>query len=249
MPDARRVRILARLSAGDADGAGARRLCDVCADVTDMSGAGIMVMSRGLAQGSVCATDPVSELIEDLQFTLGEGPCVDAYRDARPVLEPDLLAPETPRWPAFTPAATEAGVRAVFGFPLRVGPVLLGALNLYRDRSGPLGREEHADALAAADLVGEAVLTMQARAPVGQLARQLEPGAGLRLVVHQASGMVAAQLEVGVDEALLRLRAYAFGRERGLTEVARDVVARRLRFTALDLGDDSDGNDGTDAQR
>jgi hypothetical protein len=237
VPDARRLRILARLSSyGDRAGGdgGARRLCDACADVTSMSGAGIMVLSGDLAPGPVCTTDPVSELIEDLQFTLGEGPCLDAYRDARPVLEPDLLAPATARWPAFSPAACDAGVRAVFGFPLQVSGVRLGALNLYRDRSGPLGPDQHADALAAAELVGEAVLTMQALAPSGHLARQLEAGAGVRLVVHQASGMVAAQLDVGVDEALLRLRAYAFGHERGLTDVARDVVARRLRFAAPD---------------
>ncbi len=82
-----------------------------------------------------------------MQYTLGEGPCVDAYQKDMVVSEPDLADPETVRWLAFTPPALQAGVRAVFGFPLRVGTVRLGALNLYRDRPGPLGAEQHADAL------------------------------------------------------------------------------------------------------
>ncbi|CAN5823408.1 hypothetical protein BH20ACT4_BH20ACT4_14940 [soil metagenome] len=103
-----------------------------------MSGAGIMLMSGDLPQGSVCTTNEVSALIEDLQYTLGEGPCVDAARQHRPVLEPDLADPERAPWIAFTPPAVEAGARAIFGFPLDVGAVRLGALNLYRDRPGSL---------------------------------------------------------------------------------------------------------------
>jgi len=68
---------------------------------------------------------------------------VDAYRQNAVVTEPDLADPVTRRWPAFTPSAVEAGVRAVFGFPMRVGSVRLGALNLYRDVPGPLTGEQH----------------------------------------------------------------------------------------------------------
>src|SRR5207249_7772270 len=73
----------------------------------------------------------------------GEGPCVDACRQDRVVAEPDLADPVTRRWLAFTRPALRAGARAVFGFPLRVGTVRLGALNLYRDRPGPLSGEQH----------------------------------------------------------------------------------------------------------
>ena len=187
-------------------------------------------MSGDVPRGSVCTTNEVSDLIEELQYTLGEGPCVDAYQQDRPVLEPDLAAPSTPRWLAFTPPAVEAGARAIFGFPLQVGAVRLGALNLYRDRPGPLTDEQHADALVMADVAAQAVLVMQAQAPPGKLAAELEAGADFRFVVHQASGMVAVQLGVSVGEALLRLRAYAFGDDRLLTEVAEEVVARTLRF-------------------
>lgn len=197
-----------------------------------MSGAGIMLMAGDVPQGSVCATNDVADLIEQLQYGLGEGPCVDAYRQDRPVLEPDLAEPDTARWVGFTGPAVGAGVRAVFGFPLQVGAVRLGALNLYCDRPGPLTDDQHADALVMADVAAQAILVLQADAPPGKLASELEAGADFHHVVHQASGMVAVQLQISVGQALIRLRAYAFGNDRPLTEVARDVVARRLRFDA-----------------
>jgi hypothetical protein len=195
-----------------------------------MSGAGIMLMSEDVALGSVCTTDEVSELIEDLQFALGEGPCVDAHHDGRPVLEPDLADPERPRWLAFSPRALAANARAVFGFPLQVGAVRLGALNLYRDRPGPLGDDQHADALVMADVAAQFVLATQADAPRDTVSEVLEAGANFHLVEHEASGMISAQLGVTVGEALIRLRAHAFGHDMALTDVARAVVDRRLRF-------------------
>lgn len=218
------------LAAGTTPGLETRRLCQVCADVTGASGAGIMLMAGDLPRGSICTTDDVSALVEHLQFELGEGPCVDACQQNRPVLEPDLAEPATPRWLAFAGPALDAGVRAIFGFPMRVGAVRLGALNLYSDRPGPLSDDQYADALAVADVAAEAVVAMQANAEPGRLAQELEAGGDFQYVVHQASGMVAAQLEISVGQALIRLRAYAFGNDRSLTAVAEDVVGRRLRF-------------------
>jgi hypothetical protein len=226
----RRLRILARLSAGIDNELGTERLCQVCAAVTAVSGAGIMLMSSDVSQGSVCTTDEVSARIEELQYTLGEGPCVDAYHQDRPVLEPDLADPSTPRWVGFASAAVEAGARAVFGFPLQVGTVRLGALSLYCGRPGPLSNEQYADALVMADVAAQAVLVIQAQAPPGALAAELEAGADFQYVVHQASGMVSAQLNTSVGQALIRLRAYAFGNDRELAEVAGNVVSRHLRF-------------------
>jgi len=203
-----------------------------------MSGAGVMLMADEGPRGSLCSTNEMSELIEQLQFSLGEGPCIDAYHQDWPVLEPDLVGPATPRWLAFSAPAIEAGVRAVFGFPLQVGAVRLGALNLCRDRPGPLSDDQHADALVMADITAQAILVLQADAPPDQLAAELGAGADLHYVVHQAPGMVAAQLEVSVREAAVRLRAYAFGHDRPPTEVARDVVDRKLRLDAASGEDD-----------
>ena len=209
-------------------------VCSVAAELTATSGAGIMLIDGGASRGSLCTTDSVSALLEDLQFTLGEGPCIDACSEGRPVTEPDLSAPTTLRWLAFSTPALAAGVHAVFGFPIRVGAVQLGALNLYRSAPGRLTAEQHADALVLADLAAEVILLLQAKEPPGELAAELESGASLHYVVHQASGMVAAQLGVGVEHALVRLRAFAFGHERSLTDVARQVVARTLRFDPAD---------------
>lgn len=230
MSGERRLRILAELANGPDGHVTAVRLCEVCRSVTAMTGAGIMLMSGDLPLGSVCTSSGVSALIEDLQHTLGEGPCVDAYQLGRPVLEPDLADPAHPRWLAFTGPAVDAGVRAIFGFPLGIGAVRLGALNLYAERPGPLSHDQHADALVMAEIAAEALLAMQAGEPAGALAADLEVGSNFHYVVHQAAGMVSAQLDVSVAQALVRLRAYAFGHQGLLAEVAADVVARRLRF-------------------
>lgn len=230
MPGDRLERIRRRLGRDDGSAVGTARLCVVCAEVTEMTGAGIMLMDGDLPKGSVCTTDAVSALIEELQFTLGEGPCVDAFQQQRPVAEPDLADPARLRWLAFTPSAVEAGARAVFGFPLRVGGARIGALNLYRDRSGPLTGDQYADALMMAAVAAQAVIGMQANAPPGALGAELEVGANFQFVVHQASGMVAIQLGVNVTEALIRLRAHAFREGRLVADVAHDVVEGGLRL-------------------
>jgi len=189
-----------------------------------------MLMSGEVPRGSLCTSDEVSQLIEELQYTLGEGPCVDAYQQDRVVAEPDLADPVTRRWLAFTPPALQAGARAVFGFPLRVGTVRLGALNLYRDGPGPLSGEQHADALVLADVAARWVLEAQAGASLGAVAEELEAGADFHYVVHNAAGMVSVQEGISVTEALIRLRAFAFSHDRPLADVAGDVVARRLRL-------------------
>lgn len=227
----RRSELLARL-VDDGQELEMLRLCGLCAEVTGVTGAGIMLMSGDIHRGSVCTTDAVSALIEQLQYELGEGPCIDAYATNRPVTEPDLARPATARWLAFTGPAVDAGVRAVFGFPLQIGAVHLGSLNLYRDRAGPLTADQHADAVLLAGIVAQALLLLQSDAPGGRVASELEQGADFQYVVHQAAGMVAAQLDVTVGQALIRLRAHAFGNERSLLDVARDVVDRRLRFDA-----------------
>jgi GAF domain-containing protein len=223
------LRILTRLAADDGSGA-TTRLCAVCAEITEMSGAGIMLLAGDRPRGSVCTTDEVSAQIEELQYTLGEGPCVDAHRHHAPVLEPDLASPAVVRWADFSRSAVAAGARAVFGFPVAIGEVRVGALNLYRDRPGPLTADQHADAVMVAQVAARSIISMQADAIPGQLGPELEAGGNFRFVVHQAAGMVAVQLGVPVDEALLRIRAHAFSTEETVVETAEAVIDRRLRF-------------------
>jgi AmiR/NasT family two-component response regulator len=90
--------------------------------------------------------------------------------------------------------------------------------------------DQYANALVLAGVAAQAVLAMQAHASPGGLSTELEDGANFRFVVHQASGMVAVQLGVSVGEALARIRAYAFGNDILLTDVAEAIVARELRI-------------------
>jgi hypothetical protein len=138
------------------------------------------------------------------------------------------------RWrPSVWPAKViDVGARAIFGFPVRIGAARIGALNLYRVRPVPLSDDQHADALAMADVNARTVLTLQAHSEPGSIPAEF--GTDIHPAVHQAAGMVSVQLGISVAEALVRLRAHAFATDRPLTEVAGEVVARTLRFDELD---------------
>jgi transcriptional regulator with GAF, ATPase, and Fis domain len=205
-------------------------LCVASAGVARVSGAGVVLMMHGRALGTVCSSDPVAETVEELQYTSGEGPCVDAFSTRQPVLVPDLGADEVVRWPGFRDGALAVGVRAVFGFPILVGPVCIGALNLYHNRSGALTDEQLADATVVAHVAGRTVLDWQSVAGEGSLARQLEHVPTNRAVVHQATGMISVQASMTVGDAVALLRAYAFSTNRPISDVASDVVRGDLRF-------------------
>lgn len=206
------------------------RLCEACVEVLDVSGAGVMLTTDGEHRGSLAVSDGVGDILEELQFTLGEGPCIDACQSQLPVLEPDLVDPASDRWPAFSGPAIEAGVRAVFEFPLTSGESCLGALELYLDHPGELRPAQMTDALVMANVISTAVLAMQSDAPAGELASELGTILDRRAVVHQAAGMVSAQLDIAVRDALVRIRARSYIDSRPVNEVARDIVQRRLRF-------------------
>ena len=205
-------------------------LCGSAADVVGVSGSGIMLMTDDVQRGSLKTTDERSAIIEDLQFEFSEGPCVDAYLHQHAILEPDLAAPAVERWPAFSPSAVRAGVGAIFGFPLTVGSTRLGSLNLYRTSAGPLSDEEEGDARRVADLLAIEMLAMQNDAAAGEVADGFGADADLQDQLHQATGMVAAQLDIGVEQALRALRAHARDTGASLGAVAAAVVERALRF-------------------
>jgi GAF domain/ANTAR domain len=214
-----------------------RRISELCVEMLGVTGAGISMMTSVGNHGVVCATDEVSARIEDLQLTLGEGPCVDSVRSGAPVLVPDLTASDeivVDRWPAFLEGAGAAGVRAVFAFPLRIGAIRVGAMDLYRDVPGELGGNELPAALMAADAAAHALLDLGSP-------RDAVPGgssdfrATYHPQVHQATGMVQEQLGVTTVEAFAILRARAFATDVALVQLAGDVVSRRLRFSREDL--------------
>jgi len=185
-------------------------------------------MAPAHAQSVASAFDGTARAIQDLEFTLGEGPALDSYAEGRPVLVDDVGNLDG-RWPQFSTAVAAMGVRAVFALPLQSIRTRIGVLVLYRDEAGALSEGELADALGVADLITQLVLVMQSEAGAETVAWALDVS-DHRAVVHQATGMIAVQIEADVEEALVRLRAYAFAAERPIREVAGDVVTGHLRF-------------------
>ena len=237
MRNPRVAEILSMIANGGQQVAPPARLCAECLSALPVSGAGVALMTADGPSGVVlAATDGRARQLEELQFTLGEGPCVDASTSGRPVLHPDLGAAGSARWPRFGAAVLDAGVHAIFAYPLRVGAIRVGVLDLYRDTPGPLTAPDHADALAFADAATVMVLHLQDRDEHGGASAALTGPIDSRAEVHQATGMITIQLGISLAEALLRLRGHAYATGRTVSAVAADVVNRRLFFDDSESG-------------
>ncbi|MGO1055209.1 ANTAR domain-containing protein [Crossiella sp. CA198] len=206
-----------------------RHVCLACR--IGLTASGVAVYLAGAVE-PVEVVGSVGEEMAELRATLGEGPVAEVVRGNQPVFVPRLADPGTARrWPAFAPAAVAAGVAAVFVVPLTLGAIVLGALEICREVGGPLSATELADALVCADTATTLLLNPSANPAADADGLPHTEPEGRWAVVHQATGMVSVQLDTDLDQAFLRLRAHAYGTDRRLSEVAADVVARRLRFT------------------
>lgn len=207
-----------------------QELCIVATNELPASGVGVSLMTGAGVLGVAAASDRLTKSLGGLQLTLGEGPCMDALAAHRPVLEPDLTGVRTGRWPAYAPAAASLGVRSVFAFPLQRGGAPLGVMDVYRRAPGALTADSLGLALAFADLTVEALLGAQHTVTHGTPARGLDDVLDSHYVVYQAQGMTMVDIGVSLDDALARLRAYAFAQDRSLSDVAQDVVDGGLRL-------------------
>ena len=212
------------------DHALAEQICRACVAGLDIDGAAISLHTASTLRETLFATDATADLLEDLQFSLGEGACIEASRTGRPVLVPDMAdTADTSRWPIYAGAVlAQANVRAIFALPLQWGTINLGVLSLYRSAPGSLSRTQLLDALSAADTA--ALILLGLRTEPGD-EQPWDQSWSRRAEIHQATGMVLVQLGVSAADAFARLRAHAFAEQRLLGDVARDVVARRLTFT------------------
>jgi ANTAR domain len=212
------------MSAGDA--------CAAAVAGVQVTGAWLSAGSDGEGHHLMRATDEVSRLLAELQLTLGEGPSLDAFAFGGPALASDLADGEAGlRWPVFAPAAGQAGAAAIFAFPLAVGAIQAGVLSLYRDRPEPLTGRQLGDALLFADTATLLLLNAQDnRPPVADAGPQPADFPWHRAEIDQATGMLTEQLDVNITDAFARLRAYAYANDLRLADVARDIVARRLRL-------------------
>ncbi|MFI6031955.1 GAF and ANTAR domain-containing protein [Amycolatopsis magusensis] len=203
-------------------------VCAVAVEQLDVDAAAVTIRASTPSQDLVAASGPWAESLEEVQYTVGEGPGVTAFGTGEPVLVSDLRA-EHARWPGFADEVAPAGVGAVFAFPLQAGAIRMGTLTLYRRRAGTLGVDGLGDAAALAELATTALVAdSQENGETALWTREEVPG--FYDEVNIATGMLAAQLRISLQDALLRLRAHAFSRHLPLTEVARAVLDRRLRF-------------------
>jgi diguanylate cyclase (GGDEF)-like protein len=130
-------------------------------DILPITAAGVTLIAAGLGPRYVAASDGSALRYEKLQTELGEGPCLEAFNTGEAVSVPDLR--DEDRFPTFSPQAITAGLAAVFTFPLRHVDAQLGALDLYRDTTGPLSRDVMIAAQTLADVAAAYLINAQAR--------------------------------------------------------------------------------------
>lgn len=194
------------------------------AGVLSTDGLAVSVMA-GTSRSTLVASSRSATALDEIQFGHNEGPCIDAFETGRVVIAPDLGA--STRWPAFGPAAAAAGINAVFAFPLRLGSETLGAMDLCRERAGPMRYADRIDAEVAAGIVVQLMLALLRDLRSGELPSPVEDSLDRQRVVHQASGIVAERYGISVDEGAALLRAHAWSEDQSLSAVATDVVRQR----------------------
>jgi GAF domain-containing protein len=230
-----RAAVLAELRERTSAAQSFRLVCEACVRLLPVDGASVSMMTATAQRTVLYASDEVVAHIEALQFSLGEGPCVEAFETHRPVLVPDLAATSAPSWPVFAEEMIDQPVSAIFAFPLQSDAISLGAIDLYRRRTGRLSSKELAIAVALTDVAAMVLLAVRlGESPLGGIGAQQWTLHGDRGVVHQASGVMMAAFDLSPEQALSRLRGYAFATGRMVDDVARDIVVRVLSPTELD---------------
>ena len=189
----------------------------------------------GVASGTLGSSGATARMYDELQFTFGEGPCLDSIALRAPVLVSDLADADNGRWPAYAPAMLAHQVRGIFAIPVMVAGEYVGALDLFRAQPGELPGDYLAGAVLAAELAGAPLLDLmhsdlQAAVNDPYSSAWAELNVLSRTEVSQATGMLVAQLGVDPPEALIRLRAHAYATNRSATAVARDILDRRLQL-------------------
>ncbi len=213
----------------------ADRLCETCVALFDVDAAAISLVFDGATNGTLGCSDEQARAYDEVQFTVGEGPCLESVALGAPVLVTDLADRTERRWPLYGPALLEMRIRGVYAIPVVVAGEYVGALDLFRALPGQLPAGELAGATLAAELAGIPLLDLLDHDLQAAVA---EPGSNAwvelavlsRAEVSQATGMLVAQLGIEPADALLRLRAHAYATGRAATDVARDILERRLRL-------------------
>lgn len=221
-------------------------------DIMPIDAAGVTLISPATRPHMIAGSDQSAILYEHLQTILGEGPCVAAYESDVPITMPSLA--EDDRFPRFVEQAIDAGLGAVFTFPLRNDDRRLGALDLYRRTAGALDAKDIETAKTLADVATAYLLNAEARTAKTQfvanvshelrtpmtsiagfveLLRDGEGGAltPVQEVFVDAIGRNSARLTALANDLLTVSRLETGGTGRKHTEVDLDEVVSAARTT------------------
>jgi GAF domain-containing protein len=203
-------------------------LCDRTAEVVAAAGAGVAVADEAGTLKFVTATSDRIVGMELTQEETQQGPCVEAFESQEPVAIDDLATVE--KWPGYLAAAEASGLRAVVGFPLSLDSRRLGALNVYDETPRKWSEEDLATISVFADMATAYLVRVSELQEATRLSDQLQGALDSRVIIEQAKGMVANQLDVGVDQAFQILRRHARNNHLRLPELADAVVNMGLRL-------------------
>ena len=203
-------------------------VCEGCGTLFGLDGSSVQVLDTAGDVAGLRTWGDLAAAVESQQFVLGEGPGVLAATGDRPELVPDLSTES--RYGSFPAQTLALGLGSVFAFPLTIGVIRVGVLSMFRHHPGDLDDGDYGDALLAADIVTMLLLADQAEAGAGGISWAMDDLLQHQAVVHQATGMVAAQQGCPLDHALLCLRAHAFAHGLGIDGAAELVVRRRIDF-------------------
>ncbi|WP_084741246.1 MULTISPECIES: GAF and ANTAR domain-containing protein [unclassified Curtobacterium] len=195
-----------------------------------MGGVSISTFGDLCPSETVSATDEVATRVDEIQFDLSEGPCWAALATDAPVLETDLVQRPNAAWPAFNDAVRSEPVGAVFAFPVAFGPFPLGAVDVYVPEPATIEDDTVRQAMTLASAVSRRVLRRALRSIADEDDALLDRSPSSRRVVHQATGVVLAQLDISPEDAYLLLQGHAFARRTTMRRVAEEILDGTVRF-------------------
>lgn len=203
-------------------------LCTAFISALPVEHAAISTLGDPFEVETVCSTDVLAARLDELQLDFGEGPCWQALATRTVVLLPDLRAPLSTAWPVVQAAIASHEIRAAYAFPMTVGTLGVGAVDLYASAPDALSPTDVATATAMAETAALKVL----RHAMADRDDPLRDDPSSRRIVHQATGMVIAQMRIPASDALLVIRAHAFASGQSVRDVATQVIERRLDFSS-----------------
>jgi GAF domain-containing protein len=211
-----------RYAAGDLDEA-LRRIVSATHELFAVDGAGLMLIDPDQLLRNVADSDERVDHLEELQIEHGEGPCVDAFEEKELIHAADLTAEA--RWPKFSPAAVERGLRAVLASPIPYNQTAIGVVVVFSTKVHPWSPEGELALVAFTDLAALTIANTMQSEQRGELATQLQRALDARVLIEQAKGALVARDGVTATEAFEQMRRRARAERRRVVEVAGEIMS------------------------